>query len=164
MYDGGIYAECMTAPVTKPFFRFLQYLFCILGAVCLVGAVISFFAVIPAIALWLLGWFFGSRSSVEYEYSLLGRELTVDAVFNKSSRKTAGIYDLDKAQGIYPEGASRLMAYEGRNLKKTDYSEGKDAPGNHVIVMEGDELILFTPDEEFLAALRKSVKDKVFGA
>lgn len=161
MYDGDLYVECLTSSVTRPVFRFLQYLFFLLGAVCFLGAIYSFLAVVPAAVLFLLGWFFGSRSSVEYEYSLLGREITVDAIYNRSSRRTVGTYSLDRTEGIWPAGAQRLLALEGRQIKTTDVSAGKDRTDNYVIIYEGSEKVIFTPDEEFLSGLQKAAGTKL---
>ena len=163
MYDGDTFTECLTTPVDRPFFRFLQYLCFILGGVCFLGAVASFLAVVPALALWLAGWFFGNRSSVEYEYSLLGREMTIDAIYNKASRRSVGTWALDRAEGIYPEGSQKALSLEGRQMKVTDVSAGKGKAGNYVMAYEGSEKVIFTPDEEFLSALGKAAGSKLSG-
>ncbi|MCR5303254.1 MAG: hypothetical protein K6E33_01725 [Lachnospiraceae bacterium] len=160
MYDDGTYTEYLTAPVSRPLFRFLQYLCYILAVVCLLCTVRSFFMVVASAALFLGGWFFGSRSSVEYEYSLLGGELTVDVVFNKASRRTVKTYMMDRVEGIFPFASPSLSAYEGRGLKESDFSSpGEDGQG-YVLIYEGSEKIKISPGSEFAAALKKAAPSK----
>ncbi len=60
------------------------------------------------------------RFSVEYEYTLFGKDLDIDIIYNKEKRKSKMQLDLSQAELIAPLSSQRIVAY--KEVKQVNYS------------------------------------------
>ncbi|MCR4762344.1 MAG: hypothetical protein K5696_02335 [Lachnospiraceae bacterium] len=159
------YVECMTRAKSVTLFRFL-YILCIMlcAGFLLLGLLFAnLIAFIVAIAAGVGVWFFRLRSSVEYEYQYIEKELSVDVIFNKSRRKHVASYDIDKMEIFAPIHSHHLDEYKSRQLTTKDYAAGEDQPDpRYVMIMEGKERLILEPSEGFVRAVRNVAPRKVF--
>ncbi len=93
------------------------------------------------------GWTLSNRLNIEYEYAIVGGELSIDKIFNKRSRKPLCSMTLRKAEGFYKgekAGDCTVIDAAGFGEKYTivysDPNFGKTA-------------LIITPDERTLEAL-----------
>lgn len=77
------------------------------------------------------------RFSVEYEYTLFNKELDIDVIYKKETRKSAMSLDLTKAELIAPLSSPRMASYQ--ELRKIDYSANDVANPPYAIVISHKE-------------------------
>ena len=134
-----------------------------LGAVTVLSLLLffySFFCIVVTIAAGLGAYYFYLQEYVEYEYSFLDRELTVDKIMAKSVRRKQGDYQMDRLTAAAPEGSSKLDGYRNGRYKVKNYSGNTETPRMILYFEDGLELIL-DRDEELLQAMRMVAPSKV---
>ncbi|MBR1771306.1 MAG: hypothetical protein IJ747_04695 [Lachnospiraceae bacterium] len=109
-------------------------------------------------------YFANLYSHVEYEYLYLDREITVDKIMAQSGRKRVATYSLDRLEVFAPIKSWHLDAFRNRDVKTVDYSIGEELQPDERYVMyyEGGARVLFSPSQEFVAALKNVAPRKVF--
>ena len=107
------------------------------------------FAIILAVGLGFVFYYMVyPRISVEYEYSLLNADLTIDAIYNKTKRKNVLNVDLKTLETAFPTSSPKMNSQ--RNGKKTDCSTG-DMASSYCLIFpnNGENILLFvTPDDK----------------
>ena len=97
----------------------------LLGGLSLMG-IFGLWALVPivlGVAAVIGAYLANLNSNVDYEYSLVDRELRVAKILNKEKRKAVGQYDLDKLEILAPMNSHRLDSYRNRQgLKEMDFS------------------------------------------
>ena len=97
----------------------------LLGGLSLMG-ILGLWALVPivlGVAAAIGAYLANLNSNVDYEYSLVDRELRVAKILNKEKRKAVGQYDLDKLEILAPMNSHRLDSYRNRQgLKEMDFS------------------------------------------
>ena len=100
----------------------------------------------------------------EYEYLYVDRDLTVDKILNRKSRKRVATYSLSKIEIMAPFRSYRLDDYRNRQVTEKDYSIGKEEKPDRRYVMyyEGNQRIILSPSEELIQAMKYVAPRKVF--
>ena len=135
-------------------------------------AVISVLVVVGLVYSWLwmiavivgIGAYFAFiYTAVEFEYLILGREISVDKIFGQTKRKRAETFDIDKLEILAPATSHELDSYRNRPSRKTDYSAGHDLDDLKLYVMyyEGRRVLL-NLDEEAVKMIKSMAPRKVF--
>lgn len=154
---------------------------CIIGAVMflMLGLVlmslIGLFALIPiavGIGCVVGAYFSRMNSQVDYEYSLVDRELRVAKIMNKEKRKSVGTYDLDKMEILARAGSHELDSYHNmKDCRVLDYSAKDEAKADSLyelyLIDQNDKLkILLNLEgeegEKLLNSVRMFAPRKVF--
>ncbi len=109
-------------------------------------------------------YFVGKFTDIEYEYLYLDREITVDRVYNRESRKRVGVYSLDRVEIFAPIHSYHLDNFGKRQGKTVDYSIGyEDKPDRrYIMYYEGGGIFLFSPSEEFVKEMKRQNPRKVY--
>lgn len=102
---------------------------------------------------------------VEYEYTIVNGELTIDRILAKSSRKNVlevSIKTFDKLGKYDAETIGNLHA-----AKVLDYSKDKSDPGTFFAYYKDEKsnvntVLLFTPNQKMLDAIKSSVSATVY--
>ena len=114
------------------------------------------FALILAVGLGFVFYYMVyPRISVEYEYSLLNADLTIDAIYNKTKRKNVLNVDLKTLEAAFPTSSPKMNGQ--RNGKKTDCSTG-DTASSYCLIFpnNGENILLFvTPDDHMLDMIKR---------
>lgn len=110
---------------------------CVIGAVMFLLLGLTVIGIIGLIALIPIGigvgcavgaYFARMNSQVDYEYSLVDRELRVAKIMNKERRKSVGQYDLNKMEILAQAKSHQLDSYHNmQDFKVLDYSARDDA-------------------------------------
>ena len=114
------------------------------------------FAMIPAIILAFVFYYFVyPQISVEYEYSLLNADLTVDAIYNKTKRKSLLTIDIKTLEAAFPASSPKMQGK--RNTKILDYSTGNIKESYCFILSNNGESIalLVSPDDRMVNMLKR---------
>lgn len=154
---------------------------CIIGAVMFLFLGLTALGVIGLIALvpiaigigCVVGAYFARMNSqVDYEYSLVDRELRVAKIMNKERRKNVGSYDLNKMEILAQTKSHELDSYHNMNdFKVLDYSARDEAKADSLyelyIVDKDDKLKLLLnlegeEGEKLLNSVRMFAPRKVF--
>lgn len=143
----------------------------VLGGLMMMGA-IGLWALIPValgVAAGIGAYVAMLNSNVDYEYSLVDRELRVAKIMNKERRKAIAQYDLDKLEILAPMNSHQLDSYRGRKVEKEqDFSshDSERESTTYFCYLEGNQkLILDLSDsdgEKMLGAIRMFAPRKVF--
>ncbi|MBE5939134.1 MAG: hypothetical protein E7266_01955 [Lachnospiraceae bacterium] len=96
----------------------------------LYGLIFTFFAVFFAI-------YFYKYTSIEYEYLMLGGEMTVDVIYGRNKRKTVQKFDLKRAELItYIDSESAMFYSNATSMTTFDFTSGyADVPAENKIFM-----------------------------
>jgi len=102
--------------------------------------------------------------NAEYEYSLVEKELTVDRITSKSSRKRCGTFNLDRLEVMAQYGSDKLANTERRNYKTYNYSANIDINKAYVLVAQYNKemvRIIIDPDERMKENIWRLAPSKV---
>ena len=143
------------------------------SGVTLMGT-IGFWAFIPlalGVGAGVGAWFAGMNCSIDYEYSLVDKELRVAKIMNKERRKAIANYDLEKMEILAPVNSHELDSYRNRqNDKESDYSTHDESRKATIYLcyLEGNQKLILDLDgadgEKLLKAIRMLAPRKVFQA
>lgn len=137
----------------------------LLRILALGGVVISFFSFmfVGALAITLIAlmiyvaWYVFAITNIEYEYSLVNADLSIDKIMGQRKRKRVADYDFKKAEIMAYADSDYLKQYE-RCAKVQDYSSQTNSKNKiGVIFIEGSNVteLLFEPNERIIDAIRR---------
>lgn len=129
----------------------------IIAIVCmLILTIYTQFAMILVIVLGFVFYYFVyPKISVEYEYSLLNSDMTVDTIYNKTKRKNVLTIDLKTLETAFPTSSPKMNGQ--RDGRRIDCSTG-DMNSSYCLIFpnSGEKTLLFiTPDEHMLDMLKR---------
>ena len=161
------YVECLVARETKIIIKFLKYLLMTLAiaigvlSIMFIGSVLG---LLVAVAFGVGAYFVGQYSDIEYEYLYVDKTISVDKIYAKSRRKKIATYEVDKMEIIAPVKSYKLDDFKNRNVKTVDYTSGvsKQPDPTYVFYYEGQQKVLFEPNEAMIKALSFVAPRKVF--
>lgn len=133
----------------------------ILAAVCIAAMAVSVFAFLPAAAFAAASYYCCLMEWIEYEYTYISRELTIDTIMMRSRRKRAAAYLLDKIEIGAPEKSFHLDSYRNRKTDTKDFSSRMGKP-SFVFYYEGNQKVILDADEKLIAMLRSAAPSKIF--
>ena len=97
------------------------------------------------------------RLAIEYEYLYVNKELSVDVIYNRDSRRNLFSLDLTNMDTAAPEGSDYLTECSRRKWqgRAIDVSSGREEADRYVIYIndKGYSRITIEPNEELKAAL-----------
>lgn len=97
-------------------------------------------------------------TSVEYEYSFVNGELTIDRILGKRKRKPGETYDIRKATLIAPVNSEEVYN-KSEFLTKIDYTGTNNKDDHYAIIIDDVEgvkgalMITIEPEEKLLDAM-----------
>jgi hypothetical protein len=118
-------------------------------------------------AMVLVAIFVFPNFNVEYEYVFLGDELDVDAVLNRSKRKSKGKYLMSRVETVAMKNSSEIRPILNNPKSQytvVDYTTKNGDAGVYAMVYsddKGKQLILFEPSEKLLNAMKYNSPRKV---
>lgn len=158
------YVECMVARKKSIAATILKVvLYIIAGLAILIGLNnLLFFAI--GLAVGAVAYFALPYTDLEYEYLYLDREITIDKIIAKQRRKRVVTLDLNKMEFMAPYISHEFDSYKNRQLKVLNFSSRMPDSKPYGIAYhapEGDQIILFEPNEELIKAVRMIFPRKV---
>lgn len=160
------YVECLIKAKTKGWMKALAGCLVAIAVLCVVGFFLSgrFLIFLVAAAAGAGAYFLTQYSEVEYEYLYLDKELTIDSISGKTSRKRVGTYSLDKIEILAPIKSYHLDNYKNRQVKVTDYSIGEELQPDlrYCFYYEGGEKVIISPNEELVKVMKNIAPRKIF--
>lgn len=158
------YVEWMVKKKTPAYMKLLKIL-CIMLAVCFIFlGMLYTVAMIIGLVLAVVAYFVSINCDIEYEYLYVDKELSVDKIMAKSRRKKVATFDMGKMEVLAPIKSHALDNYQHRKDKVTDYSCGEEKqPDNRwVFFYDGQQKVIFEPNEEIIKAIQMIAPRKVF--
>ncbi len=168
MVSDNNYVECLVPSKASPAMVFLKFLCLILAVVFFISSFLLGTGIIGLILCIAAGFgyhFASLNANIEFEYQYCDREISVDKVLNKSSRKHVGNYTVEHIEAMAPSNSYHLDEYKNRTLKVVDYSARVKNPQpdpTYTIIYDGKEKIIFEPSKEFVDAVKAVAPRKVF--
>ena len=137
---------------TSTLIKFANILLIMLAvAFVLLAFVAGIIPFIIAIACAIGVYFVGMETQVDYEYSLVDRELRIAKIMKKSRRKDMGKFDLEKLEILAPVTSHELDSYNHRqNLKEYDFSthDPEEKESKYAAFLEGGTKLVLTLEGE----------------
>lgn len=102
-----------------------------------------------------LAW---TYTSIEYEYSFLNGELTVDRIMGQRKRKFVDSFDIKQAEIIAPSFSDEIIRRSGSVAKTYDFSSGHKSDRLYSIILnngKGNVQVVFEPNEKFIEAIHR---------
>ncbi len=158
------YVECMVSARPRSIILFAKYVLIGLCALTFLMGFINAWLLLVAIASGVGAYFSIQYSNIEYEYLYLDKEIVVDRIFNKARRKRVATYQVDKIEVMAPFHSYHLDDYKNRKATVKDFSRGyEDKPDTrYVFFYNGQEKIIFEPNEAFVKAVKNVSPRKTF--
>ncbi|MBQ8947684.1 MAG: hypothetical protein IJ058_12885 [Lachnospiraceae bacterium] len=159
------YVECLVqtkvSPVMK-FFRILLIMLC--AAFAFLGLMGYIVALIMAIACGAGAYFVSMQCTVEYEYLYLDHEISIDRILGRSRRKRVASYEVDRMEVMAPMNSYHLDPFKNRDVKTKDFSSKviNQPDTRYAMYYEGNEMIVFEPNEDFVKAVYNVAPRKTF--
>lgn len=158
------YVECLVARRPSGGMMALKVLLIVVTVIGILGGMIAFPLLIVAVAAAVGAYFASLYSSLEYEYLYVDKEISVDKILNKTKRKKAEKFELDRMEIFAPVNSWHLDNYKNRQFKTTDYSSGVAGQPDrrYAMIYNGERKILFEPNQEMVKAMQAVAPRKVF--
>ncbi len=162
------YVECLVVSKASPIVVFLKYLCFALAIFFLLSSILLGAGVFGALLFIASGagfYFAKLNSNIEFEYQYCDKEISIDKILDKSSRKHIGNYEVEKMAIMAPSESYHLSDYKNQTFKVLDFSaRNKDAKPNptYTFYYDGKEKIIFEPNSELVAAVKAVAPRKVF--
>lgn len=121
-------------------------------AIILLG-ILGFTVTVLLVYLAYLCW---SYTSIEYEYSFLNGELTIDKIMGQRKRKNVDNYDIRKAEIIAKTSSDEIIRKSGNVTRRVDYSTGYQSDELYSIIINdgsGTVEVVFEPNEKMIDAM-----------
>ncbi len=155
------YIEVLVARKRNMMAAVLKIVCGVLAVFSLLASMYSAVMLLFMLAFAALTYVFYLQEWIEYEYSYVSRELSIDKIMARSRRKSVANYLLDKIEIGAPEGSSRLDSYRNRKCTVKDYS-ARSGNVPFVIYYEGSVKLILEADEGLIQALRGAAPSKIF--
>lgn len=120
-------------------------------------------SILLAAACGVACYFLSLYGNVEYEYLYVDKELQIDRILAKNSRKRMETLDLNQMEILAPIRSHELDPYRNRQGKTLDYSTGEEDHDNQkYMLVVNDKKIIFEPTEELVKTVRMLAPRKVY--
>lgn len=121
------------------------------------------FALVLGILMVVLDAYVFKMFDLEFEYTYIRGELSVDKIMGKERRKKAGSFDLSQLEIVAPSDSYLLDSYKNSN-KVYDFTSLEPDHKVYALVLHGNNgyvKVLFEPNGEILNAMRDSHPRKI---
>lgn len=158
------YVECLVARKKSGPLGALKVLLTVITVLMVIGGMVFFPLLIVALAAGIGTYFAGMYASMEFEYLYLDKEISVDKIMNKTRRKKAEKFEVDRIEILAPIKSWHLDNYKNRQFKDTDYSSGVEGQPDrrYAMIYDGGRRIILEPSVEFVKAVQSVAPRKVF--
>ena len=136
-------------------------------AVLFTYALLNMIGIISLVAAFALGYgvyYVFMITSIEYEYTYVNGELTIDTIYGRNKRKTAGVYEVKRCEILAPVKSSAAAYYDKNQMKSFDFTSGDSDANVYLMVVPygaGTAKLYFEPSEELVDAIRTIIPSKV---
>ena len=159
-----VYYEVMVAKKPSAVMKVLQIVATSMTVVCALAMFIGMlWSLVLAVVFGATAYLLKLFNHVEYEYLYIDKELQIDRILAKNSRKRMETLDLKEVEVLAPIRSHELDRYRNSNVKAKDYSSG--AGGNDALkymLVVKDKRIIFEPTEEMVKTIKMFAPRKVF--
>ena len=144
--------------------KIVLWILTVLGVLLTFTGILSIFPLIFAVITGLCANVCGLRADIEYEYTLTDKEIDIDVIYAKQSRKHLVTLDLEKMEIMAPVESPRLHGYKSRAAKIKDFSSKMANPVNPICEMyyDGNKCFRIEPDERLFKAIKDVAPFKVY--
>ena len=144
--------------------KIVLWILTVLGVLLTFTEILSIFPLIFAVITGLCANLCGLRADIEYEYTLTDKEIDIDVIYAKQSRKHLVTLDLEKMEIMAPVESPRLHGYKSRAAKIKDFSSKMTNPVNPICEMyyDGNKCFRIEPDERLFKAIKDVAPFKVY--
>ena len=167
MMNDNSYVECLVASKASPVVKLLSIISLVLAGIFFLSSLVGLglAGLILCVLAGVAYYFLSMNASIEFEYQYCDKEISIDKILNKSSRKHIGTYEVEKIAIMAPSKSYHLSEYKNQTLKTLDFSaKEKNAQPDptYTFYYDGKEKVIFEPSSELIAAVKAVAPRKVF--
>ncbi|MCL2052391.1 MAG: DUF6106 family protein [Lachnospiraceae bacterium] len=158
------YVECMIKRKPNLIMKFLKTFLIMITVIFIVlGMMGGFVFLLIGIVTAGIAYFVGLYTEIEYEYLYVDRQLSIDKVLNRSRRKKAANYEIERMEILAPINSYHLDGFKNRTAQVTDFSSGivSQPDTRYVMFYDGTKKIIFEPNAEMVKAIHMIAPRKV---
>lgn len=126
---------------------------------------IGIYSIILLFVVGYISYYVWTHTNVEYEYSFLNGELSIDQILGQTSRKTVVKIELKDVNVVAKINSEHVSGYNHSKVNVFDYSSGFSSD-NVVAICYGTsgeaQKILIEPNEKLFLAMKRVNPNKVF--
>lgn len=151
------YSEWIVKRETPQKVKVIKILLYVCCALSLLFLMVPYVGIILTAGVFALVYLYHRNNDIEWEYSILQKELNVDKIMSKAKRKSVAVFDLTKVEMFAPAKSQHILAYDHRGLKTLDYSScTADARLYVMVIMYNNELtrVVLEPTDAMLKEIR----------
>lgn len=105
------------------------------------------------------------NTSVEYEYSIAGDRLTIDAIYGRKRRKNLFVYEVTKSEIIAPKDNAYVSGYDrNQEMKSYDFTSGNDSENIYIMITPYGAStckVYFEPNQKIVDAIKTVAPSKI---
>lgn len=104
------------------------------------------------------------RTDLEYEYLYCDKQITVDKIMGRRSRKQVAVYDVDKIELLVPANSYRLKEFENRTLQEVPLWSLNREEGHvpYVMIYSQNQKVILDLPAEFVKMIQNVAPRKVY--
>lgn len=126
--------------------------------------VVGYFGLLAAVVLGFAAYYLIiPRFYVEYEYTLVNKELDIDIIYRKERRKSGMQLDMSQAELVAPLSSPRMGSYQ--NLNRMDYSANDPATQPYAIIIPHNQTkvcVLIEMNDNLYQHLKMAIPRKLY--
>ncbi len=143
---------------------FKALIYAVIIALFLTSFIIGVYGLMLTFAMGFIAYYLiFPRFYVEYEYTLINKDLDIDIIFKRESRKSGMHLDLTKVELIAPLSSSRIGAYG--KLKQVNYSACDPTDSPYAIITKHKQdmiCVLIQMNDDLYNHLRLAVPRNLY--
>lgn len=158
------YVECLVKKKPSGGLAALKIVLIVITVIGFLGGMLFVPLLIVAVAAGVGAYFASMHANMEYEYLYVDREISVDKIFNRTRRKKAEKFEVDRMEIFAPVNSWHLDDYKNRQAKTIDYSSGvaEQPDKRYVMFYNGEKKVIFEPNTAMVKAIQAVAPRKVF--
>lgn len=165
MYLQDVHVENFASRRPSTAMLFIRVLLIVLGVICVIPFGLYLWPLIIALGLFILAWFVGTRTQIDFDYSYTNGTIEIDRVFTKSSRKKYLTFSMSDVITVARLDSDYLRAYQGRGMKVYDCTSQNGKDNVYAVVFrfnkQNEEIVLMELEDDFLDAMEQAARDTV---
>ncbi|MDR0964363.1 MAG: hypothetical protein LBM60_07085 [Clostridium sp.] len=133
-------------------------------AMLIMSLIVLSLLLVAAIACGIAAYLVSYYTNLEYEYTYVDRELTIDRIASRAKRKRIAVYTLDRMEIFAPIKSYHLDGYKNRQVKTLDYSVGEQLQPDlrYSLYYEGNVRLILSPSEDLIKVMKNAAPRKVY--
>ena len=113
-----------------------------------------------------LVYYVAKMTDVEYEYTLVNDELTIDCIFGRDKRKTVAVYNITQAEIFAPINSDRVQNYmKNTMIEAKRFTSGRKEQEEYLLLINTGTnrcKVIIEPNEKLFDGIKTYIPSKTY--